>query len=102
VDGAPWSLCEFQFGSQDGEWRAQFVAGVGDEGALAFERRFDPVEHGVECFAQVVQLVLCVRQWQPLAVVFQCDLVGSPLHLGHGRQRPGREGVAECRRQQQG
>ena len=46
-----------QLGLDDGHGRAQLVAGVGDEVALALERAAEAIEHLVQRFAEPADLV---------------------------------------------
>ena len=69
--------------------RAQLVAGVGDELALAVEGPPQAIEHVVERLAEPADLVVSGGQRQPLAVVRQRDLGRPPAHRLHGaRARP--------------
>src|SRR6266545_3015111 len=48
---------ELELGATEGERRAQFVACVGDELALALERGFESPQHVVERLAEAFELV---------------------------------------------
>src|SRR3954451_23258616 len=67
IDGAPVAQRDVELGLQDGQGRTQFVAGVGDERALARQRRLEPCEHRVERPSQPPQLVARRGQRQPAA-----------------------------------
>ncbi len=79
---------------EDRQGRAQLVAGVGDERALARERVLEPAEHRVDGVAEAVQLVVGLGQRKPLAARRARDPRGLRAHLLHRRQRAGREHVA--------
>ena len=49
-----------------GERRPQLVAGVVDECALAVERRLEAAKHPVQCLAEAAELVVGLRERQPL------------------------------------
>ena len=57
---------QFQLALEDGQRRAQFVAGVGEEVPLLGRGRLQPLEHGVEGFGEPGQLVACARDRQPV------------------------------------
>src|SRR5699024_8922949 len=57
---------DLQRGARGRQWRAQLVGGVGDETLLLGERRLEPVEHGVDRVAELLDLVGRTRQVEPL------------------------------------
>ena len=96
------SIRELELGAQHGEQRAQLVARVRHEHALALERSLDPIEHPVQCLAEPVDLVLGARKRQPLSASLERDLVRLSSHVVDRRQRAAGEQVAEARGDQKG
>ncbi len=86
---------------QHGQRRAQLVAGVRDEPALALDRRLEPVEQLVERLAEPVELVAGVRQRQPLGQVAVGDAGGAGAHALDRPQRRARDLIAGVAREQQ-
>ena len=84
---------ELELAPENRERRAQLMAGVVDERALARERRLDALQHVVERSAQLSDLVTSWREWQSPAGLAQRDpfrLRGHASHRAKGgkRQRP--------------
>jgi hypothetical protein len=70
-------------GAHDGQWRAKFVAGVGDELPLAAERAIEPLEHDIEGVGELAQFVARTLQGDALGeVLLGCrpSGVGKTVH----------------------
>ena len=71
---------QLQLGPEDGQRRAELVAGVGDEVALALQRPVDALEHLVERLAQPAHLVPGLGHGQPGPGLRAGDLGGPAAH----------------------
>ena len=92
---------ELYLGAEQGEWRAEFVACVGEESALAVNTAFDPLEHRVERFAKASDLVACSRHGQALGEIPIGDRACAHAHSLHRPQRASRNEVADQRGDQE-
>ena len=68
---APVAQRGLELGLHDGQRRAQLVAGVGQEAALAFEGGLQAGQHLVERLAEAADLVVRVGQRQALVAAAQ-------------------------------
>ena len=92
---------KLELGAQQCERRAQLVARIRDEGALAQERRLEAGEHLVERLSQPLDLVAGLRHRQALAGPLRRDDGGAASHRLHRPQREPGQGVARERGQDQ-
>ena len=92
---------ELELGLQDRQRRAQLVAGVGDERALALERLLEPREHLVERRPEAADLVVGRADRQARARLVGPDRGGAAAHPLDRAQRGGGRPVAGQRREQQ-
>jgi hypothetical protein len=98
------SQSELELATEDGEGASELVTRVGNEGALALDRRLEALEHGVQGLAEAVDLVVRVGQGQAAARLRGRDrgcLRAHPLDRAQGGRRqpvPEERGEHECRR----
>jgi hypothetical protein len=76
-------------GAHDGEWRAQFMARIGDELPLAGERPIEASEHVVEGVGEFTQLVARALQGKALGQVLLTGGASSRGELMDRSQDPG-------------
>ena len=92
---------DLDLGADHGQRRAQLVAGVRDEAALAVERGLQPVEHPVERVGELAQLVARAGHRDPLPQPLLSDAAREAGHTAERRERLAGHQVAERRRDQQ-
>ena len=92
---------DLDLGADDRQRRAQLVARVGHEAALAVEGGGQAVEHPVDGVREVAQLVLGAAHLDPLVHPLLRDAPGEPGHPPQRRQRAARDEVAERGREDQ-
>ena len=87
---------QLELAPDDGDRRAQLVAGVVEEGPFPGGGVVDPVEHGVEPGGEGPQLGAAARDRQPLARLVGRDRVGLLDHRPDGLEHgAGQEPAAE-------
>jgi len=84
----------------DGQRRAQLVARLGDEAALALERATEALEHVVERRSEPEYLVARRRQRQLVPGVGEREPLGATAHRLDRREPRGREPIADERGEQ--
>jgi hypothetical protein len=92
---------ELDVAPDDGDGRAQLVAGIVKEAALVAERCLETVEHGVERARQLGDLVVAASHVDAPAQVGLRQLLGRLGHRPHGRQHPARDQPPQRPRDQQ-
>ena len=92
---------QLELSAQDRQRRAQLVAGVGDERALAQQRGLQAAEHLVERVAEARDLVVRGRHGEPAAGLAGGQRRGPAAHPLDRPQRGGGHGVAGERGDQQ-
>jgi hypothetical protein len=90
-----------ELGPEHRQRRAQLVAGVSGESALALEAGLQPREHLVDRRSEAVELVAAATERQPLVQAVGADRSCAPAHRLDRAQRGCRQAVAGERGEQQ-
>src|ERR1700675_978038 len=93
---------DFGFAHEDGDGGAQFVRGVGDETALAFEGEVETIEQTVESGGEAAEFVLRILNLQTIVDGGFADAVGARSHVGDWSETLARKEITAGRGEEDG